>query len=359
MRILHIFRSPLGGLFRHVLDLAREQSSSGHQVGLVCDATTGGPGAQEKLQDIEAICALGVTRLPMSRMPARSDLSITRQIASRAQEQQIDVLHGHGAKGGLYARLAARKARIKSVYTPHGGSLHYSWMSPHGVVFLSTEWLLSKIGGGYVFVCEFERQLFEAKIGPTGGRATVVQNGLGEGEFELVYPDPDATDLLFVGEMRTLKGVDLLLEALARLEGVTLTLVGDGPDLPQFEQSAVRLGILGRAKFAGRKPIREALRLGKVMVIPSKHESFPYVMLETIAAGRPLLASRVGGIPEILPDDLTFSKIDTQSIAAMIKQKLPDIAGLEARVMQTRSKLQLENSSGTMASRITRFYETL
>lgn len=359
MRILHIFRSPLGGLFRHVLDLAREQSISGHEVGLVCDATTGGSGAEEKLVQIAKSCALGIKRMPMSRMPAFSDARGTREIAAWAKEKQVTVLHGHGAKGGLYARLASRMNQTRSVYSPHGGSLHYSWFSPLGIPFLGAEWLLSKSGGGYVFVCEFERRLFERKIGPTGNRATVVQNGLAESEFELVYPREHATDLLFVGEMRKLKGVDLLLEAVAQLEGITLTLVGDGPELELFQQLAVKLGITSRAVFAGRKPIREALTLGKLMVVPSRHESFPYVVIETVAAGRPLIASKIGGIPEILPDDLLLQDLSAPLIAQDIKRKLSDLPGLDARVMQIRSKLQRENNSGTMAFKITRFYQEL
>ena len=56
------------------------------------------------------------------------------------------IIHCHGAKGGLYGRLAARRLGIPSVYTPHGGSLHYEWASPSGAVFLTAERLLAKAG---------------------------------------------------------------------------------------------------------------------------------------------------------------------------------------------------------------------
>src|SRR5689334_18964249 len=121
LRILHVLRSPVGGLFRHVLDLARGQAARGHQVGIVADASTGGERADAAFAALSAHLALGLTRAPMSRDLGASDISAQRHVAQRAHETHADVLHGHGAKGGAYARLVSGTA-IR-VYTPHGGSL--------------------------------------------------------------------------------------------------------------------------------------------------------------------------------------------------------------------------------------------
>ena len=69
LRVVHVLRAPLGGLFRHVLDLTREQIARGHQVGLITDANTGGDRATEILGELEPQLALGVMRLPMQRLP--------------------------------------------------------------------------------------------------------------------------------------------------------------------------------------------------------------------------------------------------------------------------------------------------
>src|SRR5581483_9081025 len=137
LRILHVLRSPVGGLFRHVCDLARAQAERGHRVGIVADASTGGERAAAAFAALAPHLALGLTRVPMSRELGPSDVSAQRHVASRSRESDADVLHGHGAKGGAYARLVS--GRAIRVYTPHGGSLHYSRSSPVGFVYLTLE----------------------------------------------------------------------------------------------------------------------------------------------------------------------------------------------------------------------------
>ena len=124
LNILHVMRAPVGGLFRHVADLARGQAARGHRVGIVADATTGGDQAEAVLADLSSVLALGVTRVPMSRHIGPRDLAAVAHVSARVAAAAVDVLHGHGAKGGAYARLAHRRGGIR-VYTPHGGSLHY------------------------------------------------------------------------------------------------------------------------------------------------------------------------------------------------------------------------------------------
>src|ERR1043165_5845435 len=119
LKILHVLRSPVGGLFRHVIDLARTQAARGHKVGIVADSSTGGTRADAAFESLNGRLALGLTRVPMSRHVGPSDLSAQRHVAQRARETGADVLHGHGAKGGAYARLCG--AGPIRVYTPHGG----------------------------------------------------------------------------------------------------------------------------------------------------------------------------------------------------------------------------------------------
>ncbi|RUV31492.1 glycosyltransferase family 1 protein, partial [Mesorhizobium sp. M1A.T.Ca.IN.004.03.1.1] len=86
-----------------VVDLTRLQAEAGHAVGLVCDASTGGERAERALADLGPHLALGVTRIPMRRNPDASDLGALRAVRERALAEQVDVLHGHGAKGGVFA----------------------------------------------------------------------------------------------------------------------------------------------------------------------------------------------------------------------------------------------------------------
>src|ERR1043166_1244029 len=231
LRILHVLRAPVGGLFRHVIDLARGQAARGHRVGIVADASIGGVRAEAAFAALDL--ALGLTRVPMSRHIGASDVAAQRHVARRAAEIEADVLHGHGAKGGAYARLVPAGRAIR-VYTPHGGSLHYDRRSPVGLMYLALERMLMARTELFLFESRFGRDAFAAKIGAPASLTRVVHNGVAMDEFAAVTPANDASDVVFVGELRALKGVDVLLDALARLardgRAASATIVGDGPD---------------------------------------------------------------------------------------------------------------------------------
>src|SRR5690242_2840855 len=99
LNILHVLRTPVGGLFRHVLDLTRGQIARGHRVGIVADSATGGPQANASLAEIAPFLALGVSRTPMRRAPGPADLPAMLHVMRRIADSKADVVHGHGAKG--------------------------------------------------------------------------------------------------------------------------------------------------------------------------------------------------------------------------------------------------------------------
>lgn len=362
MRILHVFRTPVGGLFRHVRDLARGQNELGHDVGILCDSGTGGATAERLLSAIAPVCSLGVARIPISRLPGFGDVSGALKAAALGRTLRPDIIHCHGAKGGLFGRLAARRMGVPSVYTPHGGSLHYDWSSPAGAVFLSAERALGSIGSGLIFVCKYERDTYAAKIGLGGKPHAVVYNGLWPEEFEPVAPLPNAADILFIGDMRLLKGVDVLLEAVAGLRKtspVTACLVGDGPDLARFKTQAAALGLGDAVQFPGRLPAREAFQRGRLLVMPSRAESFPYVVLEATAAGVPIMASAVGGIPEVLPPELLFPAGSASELAARLGSAIANPQQLSSVAGNVRQRIAREFTAAAMTAGVMSFYAGL
>src|SRR5215510_4467443 len=252
LNILHVLRAPVGGLFRHVTDLARGQAARGHRVGLVADSSTGGPQAEATLAALAKELAHGVTRVPMNRHIGIGDIFAVRHVSQRAQAVAADVIHGHGAKGGAYARLASLPSRTTGksilVYTPHGGSLHYRWGPPTGLFYLNGERVLMRHTDLFLFESAYGRDVFKAKIGEPKGLVRVVYNGVTDDECQPVVVREGATDLLFIGELRLLKGVDVLIAALKELardgRGISATIVGDGPDRARFERAvAARAGL--------------------------------------------------------------------------------------------------------------------
>src|ERR1043165_2304855 len=135
LRILHATRAPVGGIFRHILDLANGQADRGHHVGIIADSLTGGERAEQALAEIAPRLKLGVHRTAIRREPLPSDFLVWARFQRMIRKLKPDVLHGHGAKAGAYMRLrTASRDRIR-VYTPHGGSLHYPLSTLKGSLY--------------------------------------------------------------------------------------------------------------------------------------------------------------------------------------------------------------------------------
>lgn len=358
LKILHVLRAPVGGLFRHVCDLAKVQSKMGHQVGLVCDIA-GGQRADDILTDLRADCALGIHRIAMPRLPGPGDFAPIKALRQLGTETRPDIMHGHGAKGGLYGRLAGRHCSARTIYTPHGGALHYAWNTPQGALFLTAEKLLLTRTSGLAFVCQFEKDAFQAKIGIREIASAVVHNGVWPEEFQPARVQADASDLLFIGELRTLKGVDVLIEAIANLSQtmpVSATIVGDGPDRAAFENLAAERGLAANCRFTGALSASQAFELGRIIVIPSRAESFPYIVLEAIAAEKPIVASRVGGIPEVLPTHPLVPPGDPVALAAALEHALSNPDDLAKTAKNTAQSALKTLDVHSMASGIVDFY---
>jgi glycosyltransferase involved in cell wall biosynthesis len=307
LRVVHVLRAPVGGLFRHVLDLSQEQIARGHDVGLIADSLTGGARAEAQFAELAPHLALGLMRVPMRRMPHPSDLAVLAAVDRRIGELRPDVVHGHGSKGGLYARLAGlapwRSSAVRA-YTPHGGSINYRPGSWSHRVFMAMERLLAYRTDVLLFESAYIADRFEAFVGAPPGLAHIVPNGIGPREFEPTSPNPDAAEVLYVGEFRAAKGLDTLIEALSLLARKTnrrprVVLVGDGLDKSALREHADRAGVATQLTFEKPMPAREAFALGRIMVVPSRAESLPYIVLEAAGARLPLIATDVGGMSEI------------------------------------------------------------
>ena len=353
LRILHVFRAPVGGLFRHVQDLAAAQAEAGHAVGVICDVG-GGLRAEQALLQLQPRLTLGVTRLPIRRSPGPADLLVLARIAWIAHRLKPDVLHGHGAKGGLaarFARAAGLGGDYVTAYTPHGGSLNITPGKPGHSLFRRVERFLTRGTDALTFESQFAADRFLSLIGPGDAAVRVIRNGAHLHEFEPVTVDPDATDLLYLGEFRSVKGLDTLIDALALLRDrngrkVSLTLIGAGPDEAKLRAQIAGQG-LGTVRIEAPRPARDALRRGRILVLPSRAESLPYVLIEATAAGVPVIATNVGGVAEIMAP-FAFGLIqpgDPAALADMILTKLDEPQALRQFVTASLQKHVRDNLS--------------
>ncbi|WP_343062327.1 glycosyltransferase family 4 protein [Hyphomicrobium methylovorum] len=355
----------MGGLFRHVLDLAAAQAERGHDVGIFADSTAENALTRSKFAAIAPLLTLGVERVPMSRKPGIGDISAAAKVRRHAQKLNVDVLHGHGAKGGAYARLAGaslwlRGRDVKSFYTPHGGTLNHKpgSLEQRGLFF--AERVLEYVTDGMIFESAYAANLYRQKVNSSGAPERIIPNGLKLADFKQITPMRDATDLLFVGELRDLKGVDLLLAALADLspQNLTATIVGSGPDGDKLKAMATELGLDGRVRFTGALPAYDAFALGRIMVVPSRAESFPYIVLEAAAAGLPLIATNVGGIPEIVAgtDTALVAPDNVPALTAALREILatPELA--RAKSARLRDAIARKFTVAAMTTGVLNFY---
>lgn len=366
MRILHCLRAPVGGLFRHVLDLAAEQARSGHHVGILADSNAEDRLTAQKFSAVAPLLRLGIMRTPMSRNPGFGDYQAYRTVLSHATTIDADVLHGHGAKGGAYARLAARTLQrrgksVKAFYTPHGGSLHYKPGTPQAMTFLTMERVLERFANGLIFESAYAARVYADRVQAPRVPFRVIPNGLQTDDFAIAEALPTATDVLYVGELRDIKGVEFLIDALAAINAsrqVTATIVGAGPSADSLKAKVTGLGLQHVITFTGALPARQAFALGKVMVVPSLAESLPYIVLEVAAAGLPLIATSVGGIPEIVDgtDTGLIAPGDAAAIERALGAILDDPQAAYARAERLRANVQSKFSVGRMTRDVLDFY---
>ena len=370
LRILHCFRSPVGGIFRHVRDLAEEQSKAGHEIGILCDSLTGGEHEDRLFDDIAPFLALGVTRLPIRRQISLSDATTLWDGYKEIRSLRPDVLHGHGAKGGLLARvlgsmLRVNRYRVARLYTAHGGSLHFSRTSLQGMLVHSLERMLEFLTDGVIFICDFERRTYERKIGKPRTRSVMIYNGISDRDFRSIPTRSDSVHFVYIGMMRDLKGPDLFVDAFAKTERrigrpLSALMIGDGPDRDEYRTIMIERGLGHRIGMLPAMRVHEAFSMSQNVVVPSRAEAMPYIVLEALAAGKTVIASRVGGIPEALGESSAAlaKPDDTDDLARVMAEAITE-PEWSSRNMPDIHAIRSTFSASVMARDTLRLYQNI
>jgi len=291
---------PDGGAARHVVDLALGLDPERYAVDLAClegsqvwdETERAGHVERHRLHGSHGRPGVGDSR----------DLPLLVRLAGRA-----DLIHAHSSKAGFLTRLAAvlraGGCRRRAIFTPHGWSF-WAADGAERTAYLALERLAARWCSTLVAVSEAERAAgLAARVGrPEQYR--VIRNGIDLAPFA-GEPSPCEGRILFVGRLRNPKRVDLALEALRRVRtavpDATLDVAGDGPLRAELEQLARRLGLSERVRFLGtRGDLPGLLRDAQCLLLASDYEGCPLSVLEAMAAGVPVVATAVGGVPELL-----------------------------------------------------------
>jgi glycosyltransferase involved in cell wall biosynthesis len=305
--LLVITKGNMGGAQRYVADLARGVRDAGHAVSV---AVGEGGSLRDNLMragvNVIVVPALGRDVNPLK------DLASLRALKRLFVEHDPDVIHLNSSKAGLLGAVAARfvKARAMVVFTVHGWAFNEDRsLIVRGFLFL-LQWLTVRLADRTIAVSQ--RVALQMAHAPLPGRAmTVIHNGMNEPVFltrgearERLGIAPD--DFIFgtISELHRNKGIDHLLksfqEALPKLPAQSMiSVIGGGEEEKRLKALATELGIGGRVRWHGYMPEAASLmRAFDVFTLTSRTEAFPYAILEAGWAGLPVIASRVGGIPE-------------------------------------------------------------
>jgi len=318
MRVLQVMESTIGGTRRHIVDVTRGLLREGVEVHLVASAERE-PAFREDLRALEAEGAL-ITPLPMVRsVSLATDYGHYRELKRILRETRPDIIHTHSSKAGALGRRASLSTGIgKRVHTPHTFAFLFSAMfsARKRSLYRHIESYLGARTDRMVAVSESEAETIRAAGVIDPERVRVVPNGVDPASWlspeslsraELGVPE-GAPLAIVAGLLNSAKGQDLAIRALAEpgLAELQLLLAGHGELLEQLQALAAELGVAERVHFLGWRSDLPAL-FGAVdlVLVPSRWEGMPYVVLEAGASGLPVVGTRVDGVRELVVDGET------------------------------------------------------
>lgn len=317
-----ITKANWGGAQRYVFDLATSLPKEQFEVAVAY----GTPGTlAEKLREA------GIKTCALSDM--QRDISFGAEFRSFFAlrtlfiKERPDVVHLNSSKAGGLGAFAARLAGVKKiVFTAHGWPFLEKRSLPARVIIWLASYATALLSHAVIVVSDYD--LRQAKRMPLVGHKTVrIYNGIapisfGTGEkIRQAFP-PGAHITGTIGELTRNKNQQALIEQAKKTPSMYVAIIGEGEDRSMLESKIKEYGLETRVKLFGFIPAAEALKGFDTFALPSLKEGLPYVLLEAKAALLPIVASHVGGIPEILdaqnPQSFTLAEMlkKTQEVYA-------------------------------------------
>jgi glycosyltransferase involved in cell wall biosynthesis len=320
LRVVQLITQAVGGPADHAVDVARELAARGYDSHVV--------GPCRALADDD-----GTIHWHDVAMASKRDLRGARAVAATIRSLRPDVLHCQDRRAGLVGRALGRANGVAGlVYTLHGVADGLADLVPGNLAtgprrrrdrwyYLTGErWLQRAAGGRVVVPSQVVADFATTHVGLPADIVDVVANGVNADRFT---PSPRAAGrpvtAVWLGVMAPVKRLDVLLESVAAVDNhFTLRLVGTGPERGAVEQAVAVHGIAHRVELPGavRDPAVE-LAAADIFVLPSAAENCPLALLQAMACGLPVVASRVGGIPEVVRDGVEGLLVPPGSPAAL------------------------------------------
>lgn len=331
VRILHIIRPAEGGMRGHLLALAEGLKKSGYDIEVAC------PGDTALAREIQAQgLAVHYINLVGPLNPV-IDCQCMIQLHKIMRQGEYDIIHFHGAKAGLVGRIAAISARCpRTVLTVHNFIIYDEVPLVKKILFKYGEMLMSRVTSRFITVSEALKADLIDNYQIKAEYITPVYNGIDTEKYSQRWDnaglksewgiDPAKYVIGTVARMAPQKGLQYLLEAVAlikkidprRAGEIVCVVAGDGPLQAELAKQATELGIGNEVIFPGFiHNVPGFLACLDTFAIPSVAEGLSITTIEAMAAGLPVVASRVGGLPELVVEGVTGYLVEPRSSTAL------------------------------------------
>lgn len=329
IKILYVITSgEIGGAQTHLYDLISKLDRTHFQITVACSPS--GP-----LLDTLTQLAIPVITIPSLKreIDISEDLKTLFTLFRICRRHKFDIMHAHSSKAGFLGRIAAYFARVPVIiFSVHGFAFNPEISPPRKKIYKLLEYLAGKVSRKVICVsrADLDQSINEGIL--SARRVLQIANGVDVGKFKHKHSEQLRKELgiplgaLVIGMVARLipeKGQAIAIEAFSKIAHdypkSYLLLIGDGPARQDYEQLARSLGLAERVLITGyRTDIPEILAALDVFVFTSQFEAMPYAVLEAMASKKPVVASAVGGITEVITDGESgyLTKPDDSSVVA-------------------------------------------
>jgi glycosyltransferase involved in cell wall biosynthesis len=336
--IIQIVRSPLGGIRKHIVDIIDAAIENGYSIILVTDITESDSVFNKWSSSFSSHQKnnISIVHIPIKTLPSFSDLKNIWHIFNLAKKNHSQIIHGHGAKGGLYSRIIVSLTRlferknIFSCYTAHGGSLHNNFSPFVDFFYRLTETLLSPLTDLVIFESQYTKNQFTKKTRYKPKKTLLIYNGVDQQNNIEIKKLSSPVRIACFGALRHLKGHDIAIQALAKIKNFswTLTLVGQGEEKENLIGLVNKFNLESKVQFISstENPV-SLMQEFDLILQPSRHESFGYVLIEAMSVGVPVICSNIGGMTEIVQDfsnGMLFKSENANDLAEKITLLIQD-----------------------------------
>lgn len=360
----------IGGVPDHVMTLARGLRGE-FDVSVLCASID--PRHARELDRL----GVPVITVPFARLPSPlADLRALITAAAEMRRHRFDVVHTHMSKAVLVGATAARLTRVPLVInTAHNlGFLALPNPALRALFWIYDKMLFWACCDVIVTVSESVRAgVVRGRIA-SDGKVVAIANGIDPDRFNVppevrrdtrtLLSGSDGPLIVTVARLVWFKGLDTLIDAvpalLARHPRARIAIVGDGPLREILEARADALGLADRIVFLGeRRDVPEILAAADIFVLPSVSEGMPISILEAMAASRPVVATRVGGVPDLVSEDETGIVVparDPEALSAALIRLADDPALAGGMGAAGRQRLDASFSAQAMVTRTAVLY---